>query len=132
MTTRLSRLRRARLTRAMEASEYPEQLISQNAVLAVRRLLRAAERSLRHVEGPRFRGSALQVEIERRMQHLAARYDEIREQDRRSVVAQVLALGVLGRAAGYAVHPCDRDFARDAVTRIGSLNSNGAGPVASA
>jgi hypothetical protein len=120
MNTRLTRLRRARLTRALEASEYPEQLISQNAVLAVRRLLRAAERSLRHSEGARFRGCALQVEIERRMQHLAARYDEIRELDRRAIVAQLMALGVLGHAAGYAVHPCDRDIARDPNTIRGT------------
>ncbi len=112
MTSRTTRLRRVRLTRALEASEYPQQLISQDAVLAVRRLLRAAERSLRHSEGARFCGSALQVEMERRMQHLAARYDEIREQDRRSVVAQIMALGVLGNAAGYTVHPCNRDIAR--------------------
>lgn len=120
MTSRLPRLRRARLTRALEASEYPEQLISQNAVLAVRRLLRAAERSLRQTEGARFCGSALQVEMERRMQHLAARYDEIREQDRRTVVAQMMALGVLGNAAGYAVHPCDRDIAREPNTIRGT------------
>jgi hypothetical protein len=120
MISRLTRLRRARLTRALEASEYPEQLISQNAVLAVRRLLRAAERSLRHTEGARFRGSALHVEMERRMQQLAARYDEIREQDRRAVVAQLMALGVLGHAAGYAVHPCDRDIARDPNTIRGT------------
>jgi hypothetical protein len=120
MISRLTRLRRARLTRALEASEYPEQLISQNAVLAVRRLLRAAERSLRHTEGARFRGSALHVEMERRMQQLAARYDEIREQDRRAVVAQMMALGVLGHAAGYAVHPCDRDIARDPNTIRGT------------
>lgn len=113
----------------MEASEYPEQLISQSAVLAVRRLLRAAERSLRHSEGPRFRGSPLQLEIERRMQHLALRYDEIREQDRRAVVAQMLALGVLGRAAGYAVHPCDRDVLRDG-PRASVIK--GAGPIESA
>jgi hypothetical protein len=120
MTPRLTPLRRARLTRALEASEYPEQLISQNAVLAVRRLLRAAERSLRNSEGSRFRGSALQGEIERRMQHLATRYDEIREQERRSVVAHMMALGVLGHAAGYAVHPCDRDIARDPNTIRGT------------
>jgi hypothetical protein len=111
-TSRLTRLRRARLTRALEASEYPEQLVSQQGVLAVRRLLRAAERTLRYTEGVRFRGSPLQVEIERRLRHLAARYDEIRTIDRRTVVAQVMALGVLGKAAGYAVHPCNRDSTR--------------------
>jgi hypothetical protein len=51
---------------------------------------------------------------------LAARYDEIREQDRRAVVAQMMALGVLGHAAGYAVHPCDRDIARDPNTIRGT------------
>jgi hypothetical protein len=114
----------------MEASEYPEQLISQSAVLAVRRLLRAAERSLRHLEGQKFRGSPLQLEIERRMQHLAARYDEIRVQDRRAVVAQMVALGVLAQAAGYDVHPCDRDVLRDS-SAVGAVKG-GAGPLTSA
>ncbi len=125
MTSRLTRLCRARLTRALEASEYPEQLISQSAVLAVRRLLRAAERSLRHGEGAQFRGSALHVEIERRMQQLACRDEEIRAHDRRAVVAQLMALGVLGHAAGYAVHPCDRDIARapDTMRGTGPLES---------
>ena len=110
--SRLTRTRCARIARALEASEHPEEIASQDAVIEVWNDVKGAIRAARRIDPTGRSNRALQAELDRRLRKLAGRLDALTREDRRSVVAQVLALAALGRAAGYAVRPLARDLQR--------------------
>jgi hypothetical protein len=112
MTDRLTRTRCARIARALEASEYPQDLGSRAAVIDVWHEVKAAVRAARRLDPSGRSTRRLHGELERRLRMLAARLDVLTREDRQSVVAEVLALAALGHAAGYAVQPLRRDFTR--------------------
>jgi hypothetical protein len=108
----LTRTRCARIARALEASEDPQALGTRQAVIAVWNEVKAAARAARRIDPTGRSTRRLHAELERRLRLLAGRLDALTREDRRSVVAQVLALAALGRAAGHAVQPLCRDFVR--------------------
>jgi hypothetical protein len=55
----------------------------------------------------------LRAELARRLRSLADRLDALWAEDRQHVVAHVLALAALARAAGRPVHPLAADRVRD-------------------
>lgn len=112
MTDRLTRTRCARIARALEASEYPQDLCSRAAVIDAWNEVKSAVRAARRLDPSGRSTRRLQSEFERRLRLLAARLDVLTREDRQSVVAEVLALAALGRAAGHAVLPLRRDVPR--------------------
>lgn len=111
-TSRLTRTRCARIARALEASEHPDEIASQDAVIVVWNEVKAAVRAARRIDPTGRSNKSLHAELDRRLRLLAGRLDTLTREDRRSVVAQVLAFAALGRAAGYAVRPQPRDLQR--------------------
>jgi hypothetical protein len=110
--TRLTRTRCARIARALESSEHPDEITSQDAVIEVWNEVKGAIRAARRIDPTGRSNRPLHAELDRRLRLLAGRLDELTREDRRAVVAQVLSLAALGRAAGYAVRPAARDLQR--------------------
>jgi hypothetical protein len=111
-SSRLTRTRCARIARALEASEHPDEITSQDAVIEVWNEVKGAIRAARRIDPTGRTNKALHGELDRRLRLLAGRLDTLTREDRRSVVAQVLSLATIGRAAGYAVRPQARDLQR--------------------
>jgi hypothetical protein len=108
----LTRPRRARLAAALEASEHPDEFVSESSVVEAIVALQSAVRALRALDAVAYLRSPLKAAIDLRIARLSARRAKLRALDRQRVVAQVLALAALGRAAGHPVLPCRRDIKR--------------------
>jgi len=122
--SRLTRARRLSIASALSASEHPDDLASADAVSTVWHEVRCAIRAARRID-PAGNGAApLRAELERRLQRLADRLDELMTEDRRAVVAQVIALAAVGRAAGHPVRavPGDRQRAPSLGGDLGALS----------
>jgi hypothetical protein len=110
---RLTSFRRAAIARALEASEYPDRLEDRAAVAAAWNEVKAAIAAARRIDPSGLATAGLRVELARRLRALADRLDALWARDRQHVVAHVLALAVLARAAGRPVHPQAADRVRD-------------------
>lgn len=110
----LTRARRACIARALELSEHPATLDSVDALAAAWHDVKAALTAAQRIDPSGLRNARLRAELERRLLAIATRLDALRDEERRRVVAQVMALVVLGRAAGHAVQPLARDLLRAA------------------
>ena len=111
---RLTCARRRCIARALEASEHPERLAGRAAVAAALKDVKAALAAARGIDPAGAATVVLRAALERRRVALVDRLDALWIDDRRSVVAQVLALAALGRAAGGPVRPQARDAVRPA------------------
>ncbi len=110
---RLTSFRRAAIARALEASEYPDRLQDRAAVAAAWNEVKAATAAARRIDPSGQSTASLRAELARRLRALADRLDALWVADRQHVVAHVLALAVLARAAGRPVHPQTADLVRD-------------------
>jgi hypothetical protein len=110
---RLTSFRRAAIARALEASEYPDRLQDRAAVAAAWNEVKAAIAAARRIDPSGLATAGLRVELARRLRALADRLDALWARDRQHVVAHVLALAALARAAGCPVHPLAADRVRD-------------------
>lgn len=110
---RLTSFRRAAIARALEASEYPDRLDDRAAVAAAWNEVKAAIAAARRIDPSGHSTAGLRAELARRLRALAGRLDALWAKDRQHVVAHVLALAVLARAAGRPVHPQAADRVRD-------------------
>ena len=123
---RLTCARRACIARALELSEHPDRLSGRDAVAAASNEVRAAIAAARRIDPTGFSNALLRAELRRRQRALAARFDLLVTDERRAVVAQVVALAAIGRAAGHPVRPQPRDLQRAAAPEPG----DGAGSAA--
>jgi hypothetical protein len=109
---RLTAARRASIARALEASEYPARLASRAGLVAAVNEVKAAIAAAQAID-PTGRSTVLLLgELGRRLLSLDRRLRALWTADRRRVVAQVIALAALGRAAGHPVQPDPRDLVR--------------------
>jgi hypothetical protein len=110
---RLTSFRRAAIARALEASEHPDRLDDRAAVAAAWNEVKAAIAATRRIDPVGRSTTGLRAELARRLRALADRLDALWAADRQHVVAHVLALAALARAAGRPVHPQAADRVRD-------------------
>jgi hypothetical protein len=110
---RLTSFRRAAIARALEASEYPDRLDDRAAVAAAWNEVKAAIAAARRIDPSGHSTAGLRTELARRLRALADRLDVLWAEDRQHVVAHILALAALARAAGRPVHPLTADRVRD-------------------
>lgn len=111
-TSTLTRARRACIARALEASEHPASMNCVAELAAAWHDVKAACTAAQRIDPDGHGNAPLRAELDRRLLAIAAQLDALRDDERRRVVAQVLALAVLGRAAGHAVLPLPRDLHR--------------------
>lgn len=110
----LTRARRACIARALEASERPASMTCVAELAAAWHLVKAASTAAERIDPGGHANAPLRAELDRRLLAIAAQMDVLRAEDRRRVVAQVMALVVVGRAAGHAVLPLARELHRAA------------------
>jgi hypothetical protein len=123
-TSTLTRARRACIARALEASEHPAAMTCVAELAAAWHALKAACTAAQRIDPGGHDNAALRAELDRRLFGIAARLDALRDEERRRVVAQLLALVALGRAAGHAVLPLARDLHRAAPHGSGDAASD--------
>lgn len=123
-TSTLTRARRACIARALEASEHPAAMTGIAELAAAWHDVKAACTAAQRIDPDGHGNAALRAELDRRLFCIAARLDALRDEERRRVVALVMALAALGRAAGHAVLPLARDLHRAAPDGSGDATSD--------
>jgi hypothetical protein len=118
LSASLTRARHNCIARALEASEHPGGITSSDVLAAARNEVNAALSAAQRIDPGGRSNRALRAELERRLWAIACRMEALRAEDRRRVVAQVIALAAIGRAAGRPVLPPARDLRRGAVVRV--------------
>jgi hypothetical protein len=123
-TSNLTRARRACIARALEVSEQPAAMTCVDDLAAAWHDVKAACTAAQRIDPGGHANAPLRAELDRRLFAIAARLDALREEERRRVVAQVMALAALGRAAGHAVLPLARDLHRATPDGSGDATSD--------
>lgn len=123
-TPTLTRARRACIARALEVSEHPGAMTCVADLAAAWHDVKAACTAAQRIDPGGHVNAPLRAELDRRLLGIAARLDALRDEERRRVVAQVMALVALGRAAGHAVLPLARDLHRAAPDGSGGAASD--------